>query len=66
MEESRFDREVGAIDQRILDTARGFFSLMNQGRAALRIVTQDHETSFGRDDAARGAERSQSVETGEL
>ena len=61
-DESQFDAEVEVLDQRILDTARGFFALMKQNRATLRIVTEDHETDFGREDVERGAERAQSVE----
>lgn len=61
-DESQFDADVEVLDQRVLDTARGFFGLMNEGRATLRVVTEDDETDLEREDLERGAERAQSLE----
>ena len=62
-DDSQFDSAVQAIDQRVLDTARGFLELMRRGGATLRIVAGDHESRFLPADVARGAERAKSVDT---
>ena len=62
-DDSQLDSAVQAIDQRTLDTARGFLELMRRGGATLRIAAGDRETRFLPAGVARGAERAKSVDT---
>ena len=52
---------VEAIDERVLGTAREFFSLMRQRGATLRIVAGDRDNSFGAAAVARAADRATST-----
>lgn len=60
-DEETFRAAVSEIDDRVLDTAREFFNLMQQRGATLRLVVGDHDASFGSDDVARAVERATST-----
>lgn len=56
-DEELFRTAVEEIDDRVLGTAREFFSLMNQRGATLRVVAGDRDKSFGPEAVVRAAER---------
>lgn len=60
-DEEAFRTAVEAIDERVLGTAREFFSLMRQRGATLRIVAGDRDNSFGASAVARAADRATST-----
>ena len=60
-DEEQFRSAVEDIDERLLGTAREFFSLMRQSGATLRLVSGDMDRSFGAQSVERAAERATST-----
>lgn len=60
-DEEAFRTAVEEIDERVLGTAREFFSLMRQRGATLRVVAGDRDNSFGAEAVARAADRATST-----
>jgi hypothetical protein len=60
-DEEQFRSAVEDIDERLLGTAREFFSLMRQSGATLRLVSGDLDRSFGARSVERAAERATST-----
>jgi hypothetical protein len=60
-DEERFRSAVEDIDDRLLDTAREFFSLMRQSGATLRLISGNLDRSFGARAVERAAERATST-----
>lgn len=60
-DEEAYRTAVEAIDERVLGTAREFFSLMRQRGATLRVVAGDRDNSFGAAAVARAADRATST-----
>jgi hypothetical protein len=60
-DEEAFRTAVEEIDDRVLGTAREFFSLMRQRGATLRVVAGDRDNSFGAEAVARAADRASST-----
>lgn len=60
-DEDTYRVAVSEIDDRVLETAREFFNLMQLRGATLRLVVGDHDTSFGSEDVARAVERARST-----
>ncbi len=60
-DEEAFRTAVEEIDERVLGTAREFFSLMRQRGATLRVVAGDRDNSFGAEAVARAADRASST-----
>ncbi len=60
-DEEAFRTAVEEIDDRVLGTAREFFSLMRQRGATLRVVAGDRDNSFGTEAVARAADRASST-----
>jgi len=61
-DEDRFEAAVENIDQRVLATAREFFSLMRQDGATFRIVVGETDRSFDAALVERAAERARVTE----
>jgi hypothetical protein len=60
-DEEQFRSAVEDIDDRLLATAREFFSLMRQSGATLRLVAGDTDRSFGAQAVVRAADRAAST-----
>jgi len=60
-DEEAFRSAVEEIDERVLGTAREFFSLMRLRGATLRVVAGDRDNSFGPAAVTRAAERATST-----
>jgi hypothetical protein len=61
-DEDRFEAAVENVDQRVLDTAREFFSLMRQDEATFRIVVGETDRSFDAALVKRAADRASVTE----
>jgi hypothetical protein len=57
VDEERFRSAVETIDERVLATARVFFTLMRQSGATLRLVSGTVDRTFGTETVAQAAER---------
>lgn len=60
-DEEAFRTAIEEIDERVLGTAREFFSLMRQRGATLRVVAGERDNSFGAEAVARAADRASST-----
>lgn len=60
-DEEVFRTAAEEIDDRVLATAKDFFSLMRQNGATLRVVSSRADRSFGTEEVARGADRASST-----
>ena len=56
-DEDHFETAIGDIDNRVLQTVRSFFEILNRDSALLRIVSGDAERTFDLDGIARATER---------
>jgi hypothetical protein len=65
-DEDRFEAAVENIDQRVLATAREFFSLMRQDGATFRIVAGETDRSFDAALVERAAERASLTEVDDV
>lgn len=56
-DEDHFEAAIADIDNRVLQTVRSFFEILNRDSALLRIVSGETERSFNLDGIARATER---------